>query len=403
MVDFARITVRAGDGGDGAGSFHKIKGKRYGKADGGPGGNGGNVYIEASADLSTLETYRYVKDYKAQSGQAGSSFRKRGAGGEDLVLKVPVGTQIKVSNVKEELKEPSILYDLVEEGQRVLVTRGGIGGRGNSQLKDEFGRRPKVGEKGEAGERVNVTLELKLIADVGLIGLPNAGKSTLLAELTRAKPEIADYPFTTLEPNLGVLDAEGKRLVIADIPGLIEGASRGKGLGDLFLRHIERTRVLVHLIDISGSGYQVSGTSFQVSVKSRTETRKPEPGTWNSSNSSSSSNLSDLGIEDLSDLGVEDLSLRAEGLQTEKFWQDYQTVRTELKKYSKELVRKPEIVVLSKIDLVSTEDLKKARDVFSSHRKKVLAISCKTGEGLGELQKTLFNTLEKAKQRIEKE
>ena len=159
----------------------------------------------------------------------------------------------------------------------------------------------------------------------------------------------------------------------------------------------------MHLIDISGSGYQVSGTSFQVSVKSRTETRKPEPGTWNSSNSSSSSNLSDLGIEDLSDLGVEDLSLRAEGLQTEKFWQDYQTVRTELKKYSKELVRKPEIVVLSKIDLVSTEDLKKARDVFSSHRKKVLAISCKTGEGLGELQKTLFNTLEKAKQRIEKE
>ena len=375
MVDFARITVRAGDGGDGAGSFHKIKGKRYGKADGGPGGNGGNVYIEASADLSTLETYRYVKDYKAQSGQAGSSFRKRGAGGEDLVLKVPVGTQIKVSNVKEELKEPSILYDLVEEGQRVLVTRGGIGGRGNSQLKDEFGRRPRAGETGEEGETCQAILELKLIADVGLIGLPNAGKSTLLSALTKATPKIAPYPFTTLEPNLGVLnssqlivDSSQKEntvnrelitvnkpamLVLADIPGLIEGASQGKGLGDLFLRHIERTRVLVHLVDCS----QLIVDSSQNEKNKSTVNREP--------------------------------------ITVNSLWSDYQTVRKELKAYSGELAKKKEIIILNKIDQTDLQVVQGAIAEFAKHRKKVVAISAKEGTGLENLANLIVKATKK--------
>lgn len=346
MIDYARITVKAGNGGSGSGSFFKIKGKRFGKADGGDGGSGGNVYIEATGDLLTLEKYRFVKDYKAQNGESGLSRRRRGAGGEDLVLKVPVGTVIKIENLK--LKKSRLLsqsenfYDLAEDGQKVLVARGGEGGRGNAHLKDEFGRRPRVGEKGEEGELLNITLELKLLADVGLMGLPNAGKSTLLARLTRAKPKIADYPFTTLEPNLGVLSLTAnrlqqtakiseqnavsrKRLIIADIPGLIEGASRGKGLGDLFLRHIERTRILVHLIDITG--------------------------------------------RDL--------------------WQDYKTVRQELKDYSRELLGKKEIIVLTKTDLVPEAVVSASLAVFRKKRKKVLAISALTGEGLSLLVELL--------------
>ena len=290
MIDYARITVKSGNGGQGAGSFFHIKGKRYGKADGGDGGNGGNVLIEATRDLNTLEAFRYIKDYKAKNGGNGLSNHKRGADGEDLVIKVPVGTVVKISSIKYQISniqprdtsgvgsgspevEELAVFDLLENGQRVLVARGGQGGRGNSKLRDEFGRRPRAGETGEEGETCQAILELKLIADVGLIGLPNAGKSTLLSALTKATPKIAPYPFTTLEPNLGVLnssqlivDSSQKEntvnrelitvnkpamLVLADIPGLIEGASQGKGLGDLFLRHIERTRVLVHLVDCS--------------------------------------------------------------------------------------------------------------------------------------------------------
>ncbi|MEK9146786.1 MAG: GTPase, partial [Patescibacteria group bacterium] len=242
MIDFARIAVIAGDGGGGCGSFFRIKGKRYGKADGGDGGRGGDVCVEATRDLSTLEPYRYVKDYKAENGGVGLSNHRRGADGRDLVLKVPVGTEITISGsvttflpasahsrVKSDVdlrdqgslravgipssratqNSQAISYDLFEDEQRVLVARGGEGGRGNAHLKDEYGRRPKVGEKGQEGEAVSVTLELKMIADVGIIGLPNAGKSTLLAKLTAARPKIAAYPFTTLEPNLGVLTFSG--------------------------------------------------------------------------------------------------------------------------------------------------------------------------------------------------
>ena len=275
MIDFANITAHAGDGGNGTGSFRHIKGKRYGKADGGNGGNGGSVYLVASRDLNTLEPYRFVKDYKAQSGQNGSSNLRRGADSEDLILKVPIGTQVKVTSAKGEVISQklstihySLITDLVAESDKVLVARGGQGGRGNAYLRDEYGRRPRQAELGEEGEKVTLTLELKLIADVGLIGLPNAGKSTLLAALTAARPKIAAYPFTTLEPNLGVLTPtangkrqtangvkqsaiSGKHLILADIPGLIENASLGRGLGVQFLRHIERTTTLVYLIELA--------------------------------------------------------------------------------------------------------------------------------------------------------
>lgn len=337
MIDFARITVRAGDGGNGAGSFHKIKGRRYGKADGGDGGRGGDVYFEASGDLNGLDNFRFVKDYQAERGQNGLSQRRRGAVGEDLVLKVPVGTQITV------IGDEGVKYDMVENAQRILIARGGEGGRGNLKLKDEFGRRPRDAERGEEGETVSLTLELKLIADVGLIGLPNAGKSTFLAKVTRANPQIANYPFTTLEPNLGVFDPSKlqdslidkkmhgrKRIILADIPGLIEGASEGRGLGDLFLRHIERTGILVHMIDVS--------------------------------------------------------------TQSDK-WQDYQTVRLELIKYSSDLSKKSEIVVLSKVDIADKKNVLDVVTFFKSKKKKTFLLSNQTDEGVNDLMMQIISKI----------
>ena len=321
MIDYAKIIVIAGSGGNGCGSFHKIKGKRYGKANGGDGGEGGNVYIEATGDLQNLEKYRFLKEYKALSGQHGLSRRRKGADGEDLILKVPVGTSVKISDAAD-------TYDLANDKDRVLLVRGGQGGRGNRHLKDEFGRRPRTGEKGDVGEKHNLTLELKSIAQVGLIGLPNAGKSTLLSKLTAANPAIANYPFTTLEPNLGVIESH-ERMIIADIPGLIAGASSGKGLGYNFLRHIERTNVLVHLIDLS-------------------------------------------------------LSIQT-GLDPERLWQDYQTIRNELKNYSKDLIKKKEIIALTKADLVSTNVIESVQKLFASHKKKVKVLSSLSGIGVKEL------------------
>ena len=280
---------------------------------------------------------------------AGLSNLKRGAAGRDLVLKVPVGTVVTAETTDYSLQTTAVdsgqwTVDLIREDQNVLVARGGQGGRGNAKLRDEFGRRPRKGERGEIGETRQLNLELKLIADVGLIGLPNAGKSTLLSALTAARPQIADYPFTTLEPNLGVLTTDYRlpttavdsrqstvdkpaSLVLADIPGLIEGAAKGKGLGDLFLRHIERTKILVHLIDIS------------------TESDK---------------------------------------------WQDYQTIRNELKVYSKELSKKREIIVFTKLDLVEKQKVAQFLNLFKSKKKKVLAVSAKTGEGLEKLVKEMI-------------
>lgn len=346
MIDFARISVKAGDGGHGAGSFEHVKGKRRGKADGGDGGRGGDVYMVASADLSTLEPFRFIKEYKAQNGGLGSPKRCTGAQGSPLEIKVPAGTDIEISDAAGKLQTA----DLVVVGDKLLVARGGEGGRGNAHLRDELGRRPFRGEEGQLGERLELQLQLKLIADVGLVGLPNVGKSTLISKLTRAEVKIAPYPFTTLEPNLGVMSAfsyqsiassaKAKNLnvkllnarrpiVIADVPGLIEGASRGRGLGDLFLRHIERTKIIVHLID---------ATSVDVTG-------------------------------------------------------DWRTVRDELKAYSGDLVGKKEIVALNKIDALETDELEAKIGEFKKFRKKVYPISAIDGTGIDALVREILRRL----------
>ena len=243
FVDKVTITAKAGDGGDGIVSFRHEKFIDKGGPDGGDGGDGGDVILKASHDQNTLAAFRYKKLIEAESGRTGGKRKKRGKSGKDLVVKVPVGTVITD-------EEERILADLYEDGQTAVVSTGGKGGFGNAHFVSSRRQIPKIAEKGETGQKKELTLELKMIADVGLVGLPNAGKSTLLSVVSSAKPEIADYPFTTLKPNLGVVDVAGsKSLLMADIPGLIDGASRGKGLGDEFLRHIERTSAVLHLID----------------------------------------------------------------------------------------------------------------------------------------------------------
>lgn len=244
FIDVAKIHVKAGDGGNGVVSFRHEKFVDRGGPDGGDGGDGGDVVFEASNNANTLADFRYKKDVKAEDGYSGGKRRKHGRSGDDLIVKVPVGTVIVDNN-------ENVVADLTVHGQRAVVAQGGKGGYGNAHFVSSTRQAPKLAEKGEQGEEFEARLELKTIAEVGLVGLPNAGKSTLLGSLSNAKPHIADYPFTTLTPNLGVVDIDGSDgLVIADIPGLIEGASKGRGLGDEFLRHIERTLVLLHLIDI---------------------------------------------------------------------------------------------------------------------------------------------------------
>ena len=286
FLDRAKIFVKAGDGGDGALSFRREKFIEFGGPDGGDGGNGGNVYVEAIANANTLIDYRYQQHFKAKRGVNGSGANRYGANGEDLVLKVPIGTEIL-----DEFGENSIV-DLVTPGQRFLLAKGGRGGRGNNKFKSSVNQAPRRYEKGGVGEELWVWLQLKLIADVGLLGLPNAGKSTFLSVCTRAKPKIADYPFTTLKPQLGVAYVNGGEFVIADLPGLIEGAHDGSGLGHRFLAHLERCKVLVHMIDAS----------------------------------------------------------------QENPLESYETIRNELVQYKEELGDKPEIIVLNKIDAVEDLD-----------------------------------------------
>lgn len=245
FIDYAEIEVSAGHGGPGAISFRHEKYVPKGGPDGGNGGRGGNVIFRADSNLATLLDFRYKKVYRAENGQPGQGGLKTGRDGEDIVIRVPVGTLI--SNL--ETGQP--VADLSQEGKEVLVARGGIGGRGNAQFKSSVNQAPRHADKGRPGETVKIALELKLLADVGLVGLPNAGKSTLLSRLSDARPKIADYPFTTLVPNLGIVRLrEFKSFVLADIPGIIEGAAEGKGLGIQFLKHIQRTRVIIYLIDI---------------------------------------------------------------------------------------------------------------------------------------------------------
>jgi GTP-binding protein len=244
FLDQCKIYVRSGNGGGGAVSFRREKYIEYGGPDGGDGGRGGDIWIEAVDGLNTLIDYRYQQHFKAQTGTHGMGRQRHGAGGEDIVLKVPVGTQ-----VLEEDKE-TLIADLDTVGMRVRLCKGGNGGWGNLHFKGPINQAPKFANPGQDGEEMWLWLRLKLIADVGLVGLPNAGKSTFLAAATAAKPKIADYPFTTLTPNLGVVDlSTSERFVLADIPGLIEGASEGAGLGTRFLGHVERSAVLIHLVD----------------------------------------------------------------------------------------------------------------------------------------------------------
>lgn len=317
MIDFAKITVKAGDGGRGAGSFVHVKSKRRGKADGGDGGRGGDVYFAVWANINTLERFRFVKEYKAEDGQPGASNRRKGAEGQDLVVRVPQGTLIKKNDEAQ-----TLLFDLSGPDDKVLVARGGEYGRGNMHMRDDYGRRPLVGELGDEGESFDLILELKTIADVGLIGLPNAGKSTLLSKLTAAKPKIADYPFTTIEPSLGAAEIGTNKFIIADMPGLIAGASEGVGLGVQFLRHIERTKVLVHLVAYDGA---------------------------------------------------------------DAVWNNYSQIRTEISNYSRDLATKKEIIVISKIDLATENGLDKIKAKFREKRKKVYLISSTTGVGVSTL------------------
>ena len=247
FLDQAKIFVRSGAGGPGAVSFRREKFVEFGGPDGGDGGKGGDIVFEAVPGLNTLIDFRYTQHFRAPRGKGGAGSNRTGAGGPDLVIKVPIGTQILADD-----DERTLLADLTEEGQRITFLEGGMGGRGNASYKTSTNRAPRQHQTGVPGQEMYVWLRLKLLADVGLLGLPNAGKSTFLNSVTNAAAKVGDYPFTTLRPQLGVVRHKGREFVIADIPGLIEGAAEGAGIGDRFLGHVERTRVLLHLVDGSG-------------------------------------------------------------------------------------------------------------------------------------------------------
>ena len=245
FLDQAKIYIKAGNGGSGSASFRREKFVEYGGPDGGDGGDGGSIIVQSDRNLNTLIDFRYAQHFKAQHGKPGSKRNKTGANGEDLILKVPLGTQIY------EEDNNTLIYDFTKNKEKYLVASGGKGGLGNVRFKSSTNRAPKKKTNGKLGEEFWIWLQLKVIADIGIIGKPNAGKSSLLAALTKAKPKIANYPFTTINPNLGVSYYGGKEITLADIPGLVEGAHKGVGLGDKFLRHIERCKILLHLIDLS--------------------------------------------------------------------------------------------------------------------------------------------------------
>jgi GTPase len=245
FLDQAKIYIKAGNGGSGSASFRREKFIEYGGPDGGDGGDGGSVIFESERNLNTLIDFRYSQHFKAEVGKPGSKRNKTGASGKDLIIKVPVGTQIY------EEDNNTLIYDFTKNQERFLVASGGGGGLGNVRFKSSTNRAPKKKTNGKIGEEFWIWLQLKVIADIGIVGLPNAGKSSLLASITKAKPKVASYPFTTLNPNLGVSYYDDKEVTLADIPGLVEGAHKGVGLGDKFLRHIERCKVLLHLIDLT--------------------------------------------------------------------------------------------------------------------------------------------------------
>ena len=325
FYDEAKIFVRSGDGGQGCVSFLRERFKPFGGPNGGDGGKGGDVLVIASVQCHSLEDFHYRRHFKAPHGGHGQGSERNGRKGQDLHLIVPLGTLIR------EAESGHLLADLTAEGQTFLAAQGGRGGKGNKHFATSTHRSPKFAQKGEPGQEAWLFLELKVLAHIGLVGLPNAGKSTLLSQLSAAKPKISDYPFTTLTPNLGILENDqGQRLTIADIPGIIEGASRGAGLGLKFLKHIERTLTLIFLLDgLSG----------------------------------------DQGI-----------------------YLSYQTLIKEMEAYNPHLLAKPRLIAINKVDLPSVKaNLPKMKKVFKKERLEVVPLSAKTGEGVAELIELLFN------------
>ncbi len=300
FLDQAKIHVKAGNGGNGLASFRREKFVEFGGPNGGDGGSGGSVILKAVNGLNTLIDFRYTQHFKATNGEKGGSSNKTGHGGKNLYLRVPLGTQVYADDKK------TLIYDFTKENEEFVLAKGGSGGIGNTRFKSSTNRAPRKFTKGKEGEEISVWLELKIIADVGLIGFPNAGKSSFLSISTRARPKIANYPFTTLNPNLGVLQIDEKEIVLADIPGLIEGAHKGIGLGDQFLKHIERCNSLLHIIDIN----------------------------------------------------EEDLI------------KNYKIIREELKQYSEKLLKKNEIVVFNKIDLLEDKEKNEKLTKFKKFFKK---------------------------------
>jgi GTP-binding protein len=322
FLDQVKIYVKAGNGGSGSPSFRREKFVEFGGPDGGDGGKGGSVILISERNLNTLIDYRYQQHFKAERGKDGSGKNKTGKGGEDLYLKVPLGTQVFEEDNK------TLIYDFKSQKEEFLVASGGKGGFGNTRFKSSTNRAPKKFTKGGQGEEFWIWLQLKTIADIGIIGLPNAGKSSLLASMTSANPKIANYKFTTINPNLGVASYDDKEVTLADIPGLIEGAHTGTGLGIKFLKHIERCKTLLHLIDITEDDLFIS----------------------------------------------------------------YNQVRKELSKYSKDLVKKKEIVVLNKIDLIDEEEKKeKIKKLKNKLKKNIFLMSTMDKKSVSDIKSKLVN------------
>ena len=320
FIDTVKITVKAGDGGNGMVSFHTEKYVPNGGPDGGDGGRGGSIIFRADEGMTTLQDFRYKRKYFAEDGEKGGRRKRYGRGGEDLVIRVPAGTLVR------DLETDEILADLTEPEQEIVIARGGRGGKGNIHFANSVRQAPRFARAGEAGDHLSLKLELKLLADVGLIGFPNVGKSTLLSVVSAAKPKIADYPFTTIQPNLGVVSVDDFSFAVADIPGLIEGAHEGQGLGLQFLRHIERTRLLIHVIDASGH-----------------EGRDP--------------------------------------------LEDFRQINHELAAYNQELASRPQVIALNKIDLADEQAVKKLVEAFRDKELPVFLICAPIQEGTDALIK----------------
>ena len=329
MIDLAKISLKAGNGGNGAIAWRREKYEPTGGPAGGDGGDGGSIIIKATRNLSTLDDFKFKKIFKAENGEAGGKSKKFGKKGEDLIIKVPVGTILR------EETSNKIIKDFKVDGEEFLIAKGGRGGRGNVHFKNSVRQAPRFAENGKKGQEINLILELKILADVGLVGLPNVGKSTLISVISKAKPKIANYHFTTLNPNLGVVNIDKERsFIVADIPGLIEGANEGEGLGHDFLRHIERCRVLIHLVDISGI-----------------EGRDPI--------------------------------------------KDFNLINRELELYNKELANKPMMVALNKIDLDFNDNASKFIETFKNDYK-IYKISAATTNGIKELLDGAYDLLSKS-------